>query len=53
VVWLFKSFLEYQFSMKIIIAGAGEVGYHLASMLADEEQDIYLVDRNEDRLNYI
>lgn len=39
--------------MKIIIAGAGEVGYHLASMLADEEQDIYLVDRNEDRLNYI
>ncbi len=39
--------------MKIIIAGAGEVGYHLASMLADEEQDIYLVDRNEDRLSYI
>lgn len=39
--------------MKIIIAGAGEVGFHLANMLASESQDIYLIDRNEERLNYI
>lgn len=36
--------------MKIIIAGAGEVGYHLAKMLADEEHDIVLIDRDEDSL---
>lgn len=36
--------------MKIIIAGAGEVGYHLAKMLADEEHDIALVDKREEAL---
>lgn len=39
--------------MKIIITGAGAVGYHLAKMLASESQDIYLIDSNEDRLNYV
>jgi len=39
--------------MKIIIAGAGEVGYHLARLLADEQQDITLVDTNKDRLTYV
>lgn len=37
--------------MKIIIAGAGEVGMHLAKMLSQEEQDIILMDPNEERLN--
>ncbi len=36
--------------MRIIIAGAGEVGYHLAKMLADEEHDIILIDRAESAL---
>ncbi len=36
--------------MKIIIAGAGEVGYHLAKMLADEEHDIVLIDKRENAL---
>lgn len=39
--------------MKIIITGAGAVGYHLAKMLASESQDIYLIDENADRLNYV
>ena len=39
--------------MKIIIAGAGDVGFHLAKMLASEAQDIYLIDQNEDRLQFI
>jgi trk system potassium uptake protein TrkA len=39
--------------MKIIITGAGAVGYHLAKMLSSESQDIYLIDSNEDRLNYV
>ncbi|MDR0873020.1 MAG: Trk system potassium transporter TrkA [Prevotellaceae bacterium] len=36
--------------MKIIIAGAGEVGTHLAKMLANENQDIIVIDENEDKL---
>lgn len=39
--------------MKIIITGAGDVGYHLAKMLSSELQDIYLIDLDESRLNYI
>ncbi len=36
--------------MKIVIAGAGEVGSHLAKLLSAEEQDITLVDENNERL---
>ena len=36
--------------MRIIIAGAGAVGTHLAKMLSDERQDIVLMDANEERL---
>ncbi len=36
--------------MKIIIAGAGEVGTHLAKLLSREKQDIILMDPNEERL---
>ena len=39
--------------MKIIITGGGAVGYHLAKMLSSELQDIYLIDENQERLNYI
>ncbi|MGB0390041.1 MAG: Trk system potassium transporter TrkA [Salibacteraceae bacterium] len=38
--------------MKIIIAGAGEVGVHLARLLADQSQDIVLIDRNKNRLKH-
>ncbi len=37
--------------MKIIIAGAGEVGTHLAKMLSDEEQDIIIMDTDERHLD--
>ncbi|MBQ2485080.1 MAG: Trk system potassium transporter TrkA [Muribaculaceae bacterium] len=36
--------------MKIVIAGAGEVGSHLAKMLSDEEQDIIIMDTDEQKL---
>lgn len=39
--------------MKIIIAGAGDVGSHLAKLLSSEFHDIYLLDENEERLNSI
>ncbi|MDL5514973.1 Trk system potassium transporter TrkA [Arenibacter sp. M-2] len=38
--------------MKIIIAGAGEVGFHLAKLLSYESQDITLIDTNKDSLSY-
>lgn len=36
--------------MKIIIAGAGEVGFHLAKLLSFESQDITLIDSNRSSL---
>lgn len=39
--------------MKIIIAGAGEVGTHLAKMLSNEDQDIILLDNDQSRLDVI
>ncbi len=39
--------------MKIIIAGAGEVGRHLAKMLSNENQDVILVDKDQTRLDVI
>ncbi|MCB0409500.1 MAG: NAD-binding protein, partial [Flavobacteriales bacterium] len=39
--------------MRIIIAGAGEVGFHLAKMMTDESHDLYIIDDNEERLNYV
>lgn len=39
--------------MKIIIAGAGEVGTHLAKMLSNEDQDIVLIDNDQARLDVI
>ena len=36
--------------MKIIIAGAGEVGTHLAKLFSNEEQDIIIIDPDESKL---
>jgi trk system potassium uptake protein len=39
--------------MRIIIAGAGEVGTHLAKMLSNENHEILLIDTEEERLKPI
>ena len=39
--------------MKIIIAGAGDVGFHLAKLLSYEAQDTYIIDFDGDKLEYI
>ena len=39
--------------MKIIIAGAGEVGTHLAKMLSYENHNIIVIDKDETKLQYI
>lgn len=38
--------------MRIIIAGAGDVGFHLAELLAFENQDIVLIDNDQEVLDY-
>lgn len=37
--------------MKIVIAGAGEVGSHLAKLLSTEDQDITLIDPDTEKLS--
>ena len=39
--------------MKIVIAGAGEVGTHLAELLSQEAQDIILIDQDKFRLQQV
>ena len=39
--------------MKVVIAGAGEVGIHLAKMLSSEDHDIVLVDDSPERLSEV
>ena len=47
-------YLSYQERfMKIVIAGAGEVGFHLAKLLSYEYHNITLIDLQRDRLSYI
>jgi trk system potassium uptake protein len=38
--------------MRIIIAGMGDVGYHLAKQLSSEDHDIIAIDVNHNRLSY-
>ena len=40
-------------SMKIIIAGAGDIGFHLAKLLSNESQDTYVIDFDAEKRNYI
>ena len=39
--------------MKIVIAGAGEVGSHLAKMLSNESNEITVIDADGERLAYL
>lgn len=38
--------------MNIVIAGAGDVGFHLATLLVDDNQNITLIDEDEEVLSY-
>jgi trk system potassium uptake protein len=39
--------------VRIIIVGAGEVGFHLGRRLSDEGQDVVLIESNPDRAEYV
>lgn len=39
--------------MKIIIVGAGEVGFHLAKILSNERHDIVVIDNDEERVSRV
>ncbi|CAN5397131.1 Trk system potassium transporter TrkA [soil metagenome] len=38
--------------MRIVVAGAGNVGFHICKLLAHEGQDIVLIDLDADKLKY-
>ena len=38
--------------MRIVIAGAGDIGFHLAELLSFENQDIVLIDTDQEVLDY-
>ncbi len=38
--------------MKVVIAGAGSVGFHICKLMANEGQDISLIDLDPDKLKY-
>jgi len=39
--------------VKIIIVGAGEVGYHIAQKLSEENQDVFLIDKDPEKVKRI
>jgi len=39
--------------MRVIIVGAGEVGYHIAKKLSDEKRDVVLIDKDQSKIRRI
>lgn len=39
--------------MKIIIVGAGEVGFHIAQKLTEENQEVFLIDKDPEKIRRI
>lgn len=39
--------------MKVVVIGAGEVGYHVSERLANEKHDVIVVDTAPERLEYV
>jgi len=39
--------------MRILIVGAGEVGYYVAERLSKQQHDVVVIDVNRDRLDYV
>jgi trk system potassium uptake protein TrkA len=39
--------------VKIIIVGAGEVGFHIAQKLSDESQEVFLIDKDPEKIKRI
>ena len=39
--------------MKIIIVGAGEVGYHIAQKLSEEKQDVLVIDKDQEKIRRV
>ena len=39
--------------MKIIIVGAGEVGFHIAESLSQKEQDVVVIDKDSEKIKRI
>jgi trk system potassium uptake protein TrkA len=49
----FKGFLRHSqgdLLLKIIIVGAGEVGYHISQKLSEENQEVFLIDKDLEKV---
>lgn len=53
LILLYTFAMFYPLNMRIVIAGAGEVGTHLAKMLSQDNHEIILIDSESDRLKPI
>ena len=38
--------------MKVVVLGAGEVGFHLAKRLSEENQDVILIESDPERAEF-
>jgi Trk K+ transport system NAD-binding subunit/CheY-like chemotaxis protein len=50
--WL-KRVVAGGFFLKVIIVGAGEVGFHIAQRLSEESQDVVLIDQNPEQIKRV
>ena len=39
--------------MRIVVVGAGKLGYSIAELLSNEQMDVVVVDHDEDRLEVV
>ena len=39
--------------LKVIIVGAGEVGFHIAQRLSEENQDVVLIDKEAEQIKRV
>jgi trk system potassium uptake protein len=51
--WQYRLLLQPEKSMRVIIVGAGEVGFHTAQRLALEGQEVVLLDTDRQRLRQV
>ena len=39
--------------MKVVIVGAGEVGFHIAQKLSEESQDVFLIEKDPEKTKHL
>lgn len=50
---IYPLFLTCELPLKILIAGAGEIGFELSKVLSQEHHDVTVMDQNQNRINLV